>query len=173
MALTQRPVIGKDCKLYYNSGTHFSPTFVEIKKAINVSATLSKNEADVSARFSGWSLAMGALKTLEITFNYRHIQGTDSVFAALQAAFFAGTPIQFLMLDADFNENGAQGILAFCEIMSMNPGQELESSQELEFTIKPTYKEESSQLIEPMWYVKGTTNTSTTAAPTTTTTAGP
>lgn len=170
MPLTEKPVIGKDCKLYYNSGTHFSPTFVEIERAINVSATVSKNEADVSSRESAWSLVMGAMKTLEITFNYRHIQGTDGTFAALRAAFFNGTAIQFLMLDAPRTETGAEGLLVFCEIMSMNPGQDLESSQEWEFTVKPTYHKENGVLIQPMWYAAGTTNSTTTsAAPTTTT----
>jgi len=170
MALSEKPVIGKDCKLYYNSGTHFSPTWIEIERAINVSASITKNEADVSSRQSGWQMVMGALKVLEITFNYRHIQGTDGTFAALRAAFFAGTPVQFLMLDAPRTENGAEGILAFCEIMNMNPGQELEGSQEWEITAKPTYVREGGVLIEPMWYIQGTTNTTTTsAAPTTTT----
>ena len=170
MALSQKPVIGKDCKLYYNSGTHFSPTWIEIERAINVSASITKNEADVSSRESDWQMVIGALKVLEITFNYRHIQGTDGTFAALRAAFMDNTPIQFLMLDAAQSEAGAEGILAFCEIMSMNPGQELEGSQEWEVTAKPTYKRESGVLIKPMWYIQGTTNTTTTsAAPTTTT----
>ena len=40
MSLTEAPVAGKDCKFYYNSGTHATPVWVEIDKAINVSANL-------------------------------------------------------------------------------------------------------------------------------------
>lgn len=152
MALTQAPVVGKDCKLYYNTATHASPTWVEITKAINVSANLGKGEADASARYSGWKLTKGALKELEITFSYRHKQGADTVFDALQAAYIADTAIEFAVMDAAITESGAQGPRAFCEVSAMNLTQELEGSQEFEFTLKPTYKEESSALVEPDWY---------------------
>jgi hypothetical protein len=45
-----------------------------------------------------------------------------------------------------------QGIRAFCEIMSVGNTQDLEAAEEVEFTLKPTYKEESSAVVEPDWY---------------------
>lgn len=151
MPLTEAPVVGKDCKLYLNSATNATPTWVEIKKAINVSANLGKGEADVSARFSGWKLSKGALKELEITFTYRHKAGADTVFDTLLAAYLAGTPKQFAVMDAAITESGAQGPKAFCEIFAMNLTQELENAAEFEFTLKPTYVEETGVLVEPQW----------------------
>lgn len=152
MPLTEAPVVGKDCKLYLNSGTNATPTWVEIKKAINVSANLGKGEADVSARFSSWKLSKGALKELEISFTYRHKAGADTVFDSLLSAYLTGTPKQFAVMDAAITESGAQGPKAFCEIFSMNLTQELENSAEYEFTLKPTYVEETGTLIEPTWH---------------------
>jgi len=152
MSLPEAPVVGKDCKLYINTGTHATPTWTEVERAINVSANLGKGEADVSARFSSWKLTKGALKELEISFTYRHHAGTDTVFDALMAAYIAGTPKEFLVLDADVTETGAQGPMAFCEIFSLNLTQELENAAEYEITLKPTYYEESGSLIEPEWY---------------------
>ena len=77
MPLTEAPVVGKDCKLYLNAATHATPTWTEVKSAINVSANLGKGEADVSARFSGWKLTKSSLKELEISFTYRHKRGAD------------------------------------------------------------------------------------------------
>lgn len=152
MTLVEAPVVGKDCKLYYNSGTHTSPTWVEVKKAINVSANLGKGEADVSSRATSWKLVKGALKELEISFTYRHKAGVDTVFDALLAAYMGDIAKEFAVMDSDITNAGAQGPRAFCEILSMNETQELENSVEYEFTLKPTYHEENNALIEPDWY---------------------
>lgn len=155
MALVERPVTGLECKLYYNTGTHASPTWVEITRAINVSFSISKGEADQSSRTSGWRKTKGTLKDLEITFTYRKKQGTDTVFDALQAATIAGTVYEYAVLDGANTETGAQGIRAFCELMSLGNTQDLESSEEVEFSMKPTYHEESSAEVDPDWYEVG------------------
>ena len=152
MPLVEAPVVGKDCKLYLNGGTYATPTWTEIKNAINVSANLGKGEADVSARFTGWKLTKGALKELEISFTYRHKAGADTVFDTLLAAYLNGTATEFLVLDAAVTETGAQGPRAYCEIISMNLSQELENAAEYEITLKPTYYEEGGSLVEPEWF---------------------
>jgi hypothetical protein len=152
MPLTPSPVVGKDCKLYLNAGTRTTPTWTELKSAINVSANLGKGEADVSARYSSWKLSKGSLKELEISFTYRHRQGPDTVFDTLLAAYINGTPKEFAVMDAAITESGAQGPRAFCEVMSLNLSQELESSAEYEITLKPTYYEETGAVVEPQWY---------------------
>ena len=152
-AVAVEPVVGKDCKLYYDSASNYAvPVWVLIPKAINVAANLGKGEADVSARYAGWKLSKGALKELEVTFTYRHIKGADTVFDALLDSYINDTPIQLLVLDDLVANTGAQGARAFCEIMQMNEGQELESSQEFDFMAKPTYFEEAAAIIVPEWH---------------------
>ena len=152
MALVERPITGLEGKIYYNTGTHASPTWVEVTRAINVSFSSSKGEADQSSRISEWKMQKGTLIDLEITVTYRKKQGTDTVFDALQAAYFAGTVYEWAMLDGASTESGVQGIRAFCEIMSFGNTQDLEGAEEVEFSLKPTFHEESSSLVEPDWY---------------------
>jgi len=155
MTLSNRPATGLECKLYYNTATHASPTWVEITKAINVSFSISKGEADQSSRASTWKKGIPTLKELEITFTYRKKTGTDAVFTALMAAALADTIYEYAVLDAAHTEAGAQGIRAFCTIMSAGNTQDLESTEEVEFTLKPAYKEESDVEISPDWYTVG------------------
>ena len=152
MALNERPVTGLECKLYYNTATNSSPTWVEITRAINVSWSLSKGEADQSSRVSMWKMQKGTLRDLEITFTYRKKNGADTVLDALAAAALADTVQEYLMIDDASTETGAEGIRAMCEIFGFNNTQDLEAAEELEFTLKPSYTEESGSVVEPSWY---------------------
>ena len=67
-------------------------------------------------------------------------------------AYLNDTPLEFLVLDAEVTEAGAQGPRAFCEVISLNLTQELENAAEYELTVKPTYYEESGSLVEPEWF---------------------
>jgi hypothetical protein len=152
MTLAEAPVLGKDCHLYYNSATHASPTWVEIKKAINVKYKIGKGEAEVTSRETSWKLTKGGLKELEVTFNYRKKQGTDTVFAFLQAKAISGDAAEFWVADGPQAEVGVQGPRAFCEVISLDGSQELENAEEVEFALKPTYHEETNVLVEPDWH---------------------
>lgn len=152
MTVAERPVTGLECKLYYNAATHASPTWVEITKAINVSFTSSKGEANQDSRSSTWRKTRGTIKDLEITFTYRKKQGTDTVFDALIAAYVAGTIYEYAVLDGAHNVSGVQGVRCFGEIMTAGNTQDLENVEEVEFTIKPAYKEEGGVEINPDWY---------------------
>lgn len=152
MAVVERPVTGGECKLYYNTGTHASPTWVEVTRAINVNVAINKDEADQKSRASGWAGKKGTTKTLEFTFSYLKKQGTDTVFDTLQAAALAGTVKEYAVLDGAITVVGCQGIRAFCELFQLNDTQNLDGSQEIEFVAKYTYTEESSASVEPDWY---------------------
>lgn len=144
--------IGQECKLYYNSGTHASPTWVEIKRAIDVSLAMGKGEADMSRRESGEELARGALKQRNIDFGYRYKIGADTVFDALMDSYVNGTPIQFAVMDQDITTAGAQGLRAFCEVMKADRDEPLADGVTVAFSAKPTDHEESGALVEPDWY---------------------
>jgi len=149
---TQRPVTGLECKSYYNAGTYASPTWTELTRAINVSYGITKDEADQRSRSSGWAKAKGVHKALEITITYRKKQGTDTVFDFLQAACLAGTAVEFAILDGSSSSSGVQGVRAYCEIFGLEDTQDLASTEEVQFTIKPTYYEDSGTERDPEWY---------------------
>jgi hypothetical protein len=152
MPMEKTHAVGKDCKLYYNTGTRAVPVWVLISKAINVALNLSKGEADAGSRETPWKLQKGALKELELTFSYRYLKGgADAVFEYLRDMFLNDTCIEFAVVDGDITTQGALGVKIPCEVFGMNVAQELESTQEVEFTLKPAYKDESGY-IPPLWF---------------------
>lgn len=152
MTILNKPPLGLECYLYRNTGTHASPTWSAIPKAINVKAGSSKTEATIPSRESRYQKYRGALIDFEINFTYRKKAGTDSVFSALKTAYFAGTPIEFFVADGSSADSGTQGIRAYCELMKLDDTQDLETAEEVAFVAKPTYYEESSAVVEPDWY---------------------
>ena len=46
-------VLSENAKLYYNSGSYASPTWVEICNVKDVTLSLEKDEVDVTTRCSG------------------------------------------------------------------------------------------------------------------------
>jgi hypothetical protein len=152
MAVSEKPNLGLECKLYRNTGTNASPSWSLIPKAINVKVTPTKTEAQIPSRESGWMKYRGALKDFELTWTYRKKQGTDTVFDALQGYYINGTPIQYFVADGAAADSGTQGIKAYCEIMKMEVTQDLEAGEEVAFSARPTYYEESSAVVDPTWY---------------------
>ena len=152
MALTQTPVTGQESKLYYNSATYASPTWVEITKCIDVTISITASEVTTNARESAWKLTRQGLKELAISWNYLHKQGTDTVFDAIRAAFFSRTTYELLALDGPATESGCQGIRAHCQFFSNTLNQGLEDASTVDFEAKPVYAEESSALVVPSWF---------------------
>ena len=151
--IAERPYVGQECTLYYNTGTRGAPSLVEIVRAINVSANSSYGEAEISSRASRWKYKRAATRELEITFTYQKKAGTDTVFDYLQAAASADPPtiLDIWMLDGGSAEVGAQGFRMFCQLFSMNLTQDLEAVEEVEFTAKATH-EVSATPTAPDWY---------------------
>lgn len=144
---------GQECKLYYNTGTHASPVWVEVKRAIDVSVDLSKGEADGSRRESDWKRTRGSLKDFGVDFGYRYKPGVDAIFDDLWDSFMDSTPIEVFVADGDVEDEGTQGPRAYVEVMGMPIDQNLEETAVINIAAKLTDWEEASALVEPDWYV--------------------
>ena len=144
--------VGHECKLYYNTGTNASPTWVEVGRAVDVSVPMTKGEADASRRESSWKRTRGGLKDMGIDFGYRHKPGADAVFDALWDSFINGTAIEMFVADGPVGTNGSQGPRGFVEVMGIPLEQGLEEAATLNISAKLTDWEEASALVEPNWY---------------------
>ena len=144
-------VVGKDAKLYYNTGTFASPTWVEITRAIDVSVSLGKNDASISSRESEWEQMGGGLKTAEVEFDYLHAVGADTVFDALLSAYLNDTVTEFAAMDGAIATSGNQGLRAYCIVFSMDYDQSLEEGQKFSFGLQPSRFVESAALKVPVW----------------------
>jgi hypothetical protein len=152
MALTEGEKVGKDCKLYYNTGTHAAPSWVLMGRVRDVSVPLSKGEADVSRRESGWRLTKGALKENGLEFGYVYKSGTDTVFDMLLDSFLNDTAVEYAVMDDLITESGAQGLRCFMEVFEFPYDQALEEGQIFNVSLKGTPVEEASTLVQPDWY---------------------
>ena len=144
--------VGHEQKLYYNTGTNASPTWVLVKRAIDVSVPFAKGRADVSRRESKWKKERGAQIELGLEFGYLYRTGTDTVWAALLDSALNGTPIEFAVMDGLIATSGSRGWRAYYEVMDFPTEENLVDSKKYNVTCAHTDKEESSTLIEPTMY---------------------
>lgn len=151
-AVAERPFVGHECSLYYNSGTRAVPNLTLINKARNVTCNMACGEAEISSRESVWKMKRQGLREFEITFSYAKKAGTDAVFDVLIAAAIAGTVVDLWMLDGTSAETGTQGPRAYCQLFDVSHTQELEGAEEVEFVAKATYYEITGTLTPPNWY---------------------
>jgi len=144
-------LVGRECKLYYNSGTFGTPTWTEITRAIDVAYTISSERGDVSSRISIWKMEKKALNGLELTFGYRYRQGvTDAVFDALRPMVLSNTVVEFAVADGAIATTGNEYLRASYQI-DANVNQPLTDGVSAEFTAFLTSEEDSGTLREPSW----------------------
>jgi hypothetical protein len=145
------PNPGDLCRLYYNTATNASPTWVEITKARDVSFPITMGEADSSARDNEFKTSEPTLIGVELTFGYMYEPGTDTTFAALMTMALARTDKQFAAADGDISITGTNYLKFYGKIFGLNGDQPLDGVETKEVTVKPVRHYESSTLIKPSW----------------------
>ena len=141
-------VLGLNAKLYRNTGTYASPTWVEMTNVKNVTLNLESAEADVTTRANnGWRATVPTLKDASIEFEM--VWDTeDAAFEAIQEAFLDSTPIEVLALDGPEGTAGSQGLRATCSVLSFSRNEQLEEALMVSVNLKPTYSADA-----PEWFV--------------------
>ena len=115
MALTdleQGAYSGKDCYLYYNSGTHATPTWVEIKRARNITFNIGNDLNDVEFHGTNNGSQIVGYSRCNGSFEYvRRTGGTtgDSVYGFLYNAMMDGDFVDICCLDGEAAASGATG----------------------------------------------------------------
>ena len=148
------PVTGVDCKAYYNSGTHATPTWVEITHGRNFSVPdYGVNQVEANSRASvNESFVNGLIKN-GITFSYLHVRGADTVRDALASMVSGRSPKEFAIMDGGIALVGARGIRMYGNMEKFGYTQDLEGSQVWDAVLKPAYFIEASAKIEPELYI--------------------
>lgn len=147
------PRTGADCKLYYNSATNASPTWVEVKECGDLSMPdFGINLAEVNIRDSAWEMSLiGRLKAaVEFGLLYNP---SNAVWQAIKAAFLARTPMMFAVMDQAIATIGAEGLKAFFNIESFPITQNLDETSMVDVRLSPAYKIETAALVPPTWLV--------------------
>lgn len=147
-------LIGLNAKLYRNSNTYASPTWVEICIIGDVTLNLEKSEIPISMRCSTWELIKTALKKGSVDFKLFWIPGNAS-FQAVRDSFLNNSNIEFAVMDGDLTTASVtltQGLRATMTVTKFTKGEPLDGAQTADITIKPTY---SSSAV-PAWYTVST-----------------
>lgn len=142
--------VGTDNKLYYNSATNASPTWVLICIVGDVNLNLGGSNAEIKTRCSVWDMGLPARLTAELTYNLLGHIG-NSVWEALRGYYFGRTSKQIAVANAAIATVGTQYFKAFMHFTAFPIGQNLEDANGGEATMVPSYVEESSALVEPSW----------------------
>ena len=146
MATTQAK-LGKDAKLYYNSGTYAVPVWNEISNATDVTINVAKGEADVTRRGSGgWKEMIGTLKEGSITFEMIHIPHSTG-YSTLQKAFDKGTTVEIAAMDGAVTST-SQGYRMTVSVTDFSLTQPLTEAQKTSVTLKPTTSDNAPYLYE-------------------------
>jgi len=146
-------VIGKDAKLYYNSGTYASPTWVLIADVNDVSVPMTKNKADVSTRSSRYKMYGGGQLELGMNFRYLHNVGTDSIHAVFLAAYHTDTPKEFAAMDGAIATTGSKGQRGFMLCFDHSQDQGNDDGIFYNIELAPARFIESAAVVEPVWLV--------------------
>jgi len=151
--MTSKARAGRNGKLYYNAGTHASPSWVLITRARDVEVTNEKDDVEIDDRASAHKKSIGGGKSLGLSFGYTHRIGTDTVFAVLLDSYNAGTAVQIAAMDGLITTAGQKGWRAFYEVFKLDQSQELNSTISYEVECKLTEHEEAGAIVEPDHYV--------------------
>jgi len=137
--------LGMNCVLYY--GTAGSQADTEAENVKDLTLTLEKSDTDVTTRGNdGWRATLGTLKDATIEFEAIW-DSDDAFFTALQTAYFDGTSIALLALNAAIAESGAEGLDADFTITNLSRNENLEEAVTASITAKPTYSTRA-----PSWH---------------------
>ena len=147
--MTSRAKAGRKGKLYYNAGTHASPSWVEVKRAKDVSVPNDKDKVEIDDRNSEEKKSVGGGRSKELSFGYTHQVGTDSVFSVLLDSYNNNTAVEFAVMDGAIGTAGSKGWRGYYEVFKLENSQELNSPMAYDVDCSLTEHEEASEIIEP------------------------
>src|SRR4051794_30097558 len=123
--MSEARALGKNARLYYNSASPGSPTWVAIGNVRDVKIDFDKKDADAATRDTGGVEAyLGTFIACPIDFQMNH-NTADAGWQALKASFFNFSAIELLVLDGPKETTGSQGWRCPYECMKFAKGEPL------------------------------------------------
>lgn len=107
--LTRGAYSGKETKLYYNSGTHATPVWVEIARARNVQRNRGPGLAEVEFHGAAETANIPGYKKFAGSFEYVLKKGADAAYDFLVAARDAGDIVDLVHLNGPIDLTASIG----------------------------------------------------------------
>jgi hypothetical protein len=134
-----RTRLGKNHKLYRNTGTYGAPTWVEIAEVSDLMLDQTKGEADVSTRATGGDVAkVGTLKERSLDFTLVLKDDDTDTRDALEDSYEDGTSIDLLILNGPHTTPGNRGWRIEMEVFKLSNDQKLTEASKFAVTMKTT-----------------------------------
>ena len=131
-------VLGLNAKLYFNSATYATPTWVEITLAQDVTLNGTLDEADVTTRgSSGFKETVGTLLDAGIEFKMLWKPG-DPAFEKIKDAWLGRSAVEILCLDGPEATAGSEGLRAGMMVTNFTRNEALAEALTVDITLKPT-----------------------------------
>ena len=140
--------LGMEAKLYRNTGSYATPTWVEMINVKDVTLNLEAGEADVTTRGNnGWRATVATLKDGSIEFEMVWDTADDD-FAVIRDTFLNRGAVELAVMDGDILTPGSQGLRALCMVTNFSRTEALEEAITVSVTVKPTFS-----LTPPTWVI--------------------
>ena len=134
-------VLGLNCKLYRNTGTHASPVWDLITNVKDVTLDMSTDVADVSNRGgSGFRSEVPTLSNFKSTFQMVY-NPEDTDQTAIGAAWLAKDTIEFMWLDGLESVAGSKGWMATCIVSNYSSTENLEEAKMIDVELSNAYSD--------------------------------
>ena len=128
---------GIDCKIYLNTGTHGTPTWVEWLCARDSTFSLTFEEADATCRGSGgYRQSAITLSSIEVTGSAIK-EKDDATFLLMEAAAVAKDVIDILVMDGTRLLDESDGWRLQAQFFSWVENQAFEDIVTIDWTLKP------------------------------------
>jgi hypothetical protein len=152
---TTEPIVGLDAKLYYNTNTHASPTWVLVADCQDASSGIATTMVEIASRASNFKGHKPGLVNFSGTFSLLHTLGANTVITALTGMATGRTAKEFAFMDQLINTNTSKGMRFFAYIENMDLGGGLEEDEAWDITLQSAFVIESNTKVDPDWYVVG------------------
>ena len=138
-------ILGMSCKLYRCAtlldGTTNTPalaTWIEQDNVKDLTLNLETGESDITTRANnGWRATAATLKDGSIEFEMLW-KPSDAGFAAIQAAWAAGTEIALAALTGADDVAGSEGLASNFTVTNFSRNEPLEEAVTVSVTLKPS-----------------------------------
>jgi len=128
--------IGILSKLYYNSGTYGSPTWVEVTLVGDLAVNPQWDEADISTRGSRVKSMKKTMMGIEITGRLKKVPG-NTAYAKFVDGLMSDSLIDVLVLDGANDSNDVRGYRMDVQVFQGNDDQSLSAGGFLDIVLKP------------------------------------
>jgi len=140
--------LGRDAKLYLNTGTFGSPTWAAIDQISDLTVTAEWDEVDASTRESKMKLKAKTLLGAEVGGKLKAVPGNTNL-GTIVAALFSDAVVDIMVLNGTSSTNGCYGFRYECQVHAANEDQGLGAAifDDIKFKPYPTTNAKQSVLV--------------------------